>query len=662
MSLAPELFDRRFSDFIEIGRAKLRSLAPTWTDHNAHDPGITLMELLAWNAEAQMYALSRMRRDEREAYAALLGLKSVGARPAEGMIWSTRQTLGGSHSDLTNTLLDIDASIGIDGIENPQFHPTDRLLLVSGSIRSIRPALPVTQEPDSPNVLVVEVEVRDPRGLLGSDPQRNKQGRLALGVMVPSLHESGATPTLLNSELAKWNTIRPEICATLKTSDLRTPLDIVSDSSFGLMQSGVLLLDLSRMESSPNRFTIEIRAPRGLPRPLRLSKVDINVIPIVQGRRIIREMHDAVDAPDWSIQLGEKDEHSDLFFDESTSPVMIEVEEGGQLSPWTCVESLDRYGPQDRVLECDAEIGMVTFGNGLNGKLPHKDGFIYASYQVCGGKSGNVSRNRKWNVPGFQGVFGINPLPIAGGFDPQPAFTRRREARQLVRELELLVTDHDIVSAALNLPFLDVARAWIAAPHPNSPATNTVKLVVVRDNSKTNDRSPKSPSARWLESIRRCLAPRLPLGTRLEVVHPSFTAFSLRVLFTPEPKSNPQTTRESIVKNLRSYFALSRFDQSTNKQLLSPGSLVTSHDIAVLIRTTPGVQGVVSIQLYNDQGKSINQTEQGESPYVKADAANLLMWLEAQSELLAIEAPRVGGFVGSDGMNVEKTAGGNDAH
>ena len=57
--LAPDLFNRRFQDLVEIGRAKLPSLAPDWTDHNAHDPGITLMELLAWVAEAQLYSLAR---------------------------------------------------------------------------------------------------------------------------------------------------------------------------------------------------------------------------------------------------------------------------------------------------------------------------------------------------------------------------------------------------------------------------------------------------------------------------------------------------------------------------------------------------------------------------------------------------------------------------
>src|SRR4029079_17618619 len=88
--VALKLFDRRFSDLVKIGRAKLPSIAPEWTDHNAHDPGITLMELLAWVGEAQMYSLSKLRRDERQSYAALLGFAPSGTTAATGLIWPDR--------------------------------------------------------------------------------------------------------------------------------------------------------------------------------------------------------------------------------------------------------------------------------------------------------------------------------------------------------------------------------------------------------------------------------------------------------------------------------------------------------------------------------------------------------------------------------------------
>src|SRR3954464_1398478 len=88
--LAPDLFDRRFDDLVEAGRSQLPALAPDWTDYNAHDPGITLMELLAWVTEAQLYSLGHIRRDDRAAYAELMDLEPPGPQPAHGLIWPDR--------------------------------------------------------------------------------------------------------------------------------------------------------------------------------------------------------------------------------------------------------------------------------------------------------------------------------------------------------------------------------------------------------------------------------------------------------------------------------------------------------------------------------------------------------------------------------------------
>ncbi len=63
---------------MDLGRSMIPTLAPNWTDQNIHDPGIMLMELVAWIAEAQMYSMDRLRRDERAAYAGLLGVEPRG--------------------------------------------------------------------------------------------------------------------------------------------------------------------------------------------------------------------------------------------------------------------------------------------------------------------------------------------------------------------------------------------------------------------------------------------------------------------------------------------------------------------------------------------------------------------------------------------------------
>ena len=83
----PNLDDRRWADLVDDGVAQIPRYAPKWTDHNIHDPGIMLMELIAWIADAQIYSLARLRRDERLAYARLLGLRPRGPQPARGLLW-----------------------------------------------------------------------------------------------------------------------------------------------------------------------------------------------------------------------------------------------------------------------------------------------------------------------------------------------------------------------------------------------------------------------------------------------------------------------------------------------------------------------------------------------------------------------------------------------
>src|SRR5882672_9063201 len=141
--LAPNLFDRRYDDLMQIGRARLPALAPEWTDHNAHDPGITLMELLAWVTEAQLYSLSRSRRDERRAYAALLGVAPAGTQAARGLIWSDRSDLGSPAATFARTVvIPYDAVIGVQGADTPTFRPVHKLLWVPGRLETLETRSP----------------------------------------------------------------------------------------------------------------------------------------------------------------------------------------------------------------------------------------------------------------------------------------------------------------------------------------------------------------------------------------------------------------------------------------------------------------------------------------------------------------------------------------
>jgi hypothetical protein len=75
MSIAlTNLDDRRWSDLVEEGRALIPFYSPEWTDHNVHDPGITLIELFAWLAEMDIYGLNRISENHLRKFLSLVDI------------------------------------------------------------------------------------------------------------------------------------------------------------------------------------------------------------------------------------------------------------------------------------------------------------------------------------------------------------------------------------------------------------------------------------------------------------------------------------------------------------------------------------------------------------------------------------------------------------
>jgi hypothetical protein len=68
----PNLDDRTYDDLVAEAMALIPTLAPEWTNHNASDPGITLLELLAYVTEALVYRVNRVDIESRVAFLDLL--------------------------------------------------------------------------------------------------------------------------------------------------------------------------------------------------------------------------------------------------------------------------------------------------------------------------------------------------------------------------------------------------------------------------------------------------------------------------------------------------------------------------------------------------------------------------------------------------------------
>jgi hypothetical protein len=78
----PNLDTRRWQDLVDEARALIPRYAPAWTDHNAHDPGVTLIELVAWLVEQQIYRVNRIPDRHRRKFLALAGFFQRPPAPA----------------------------------------------------------------------------------------------------------------------------------------------------------------------------------------------------------------------------------------------------------------------------------------------------------------------------------------------------------------------------------------------------------------------------------------------------------------------------------------------------------------------------------------------------------------------------------------------------
>jgi len=634
--LAPNLFQRRFDDLMEIGRAQIPALAPEWTDHNAHDPGITLMELLAWVAEAQLYSLSHVRRDERTAYAALLGIAATGTHSATGLIWSNRQDPNSPAATFhTAQVIPEDAPIFVADTDQPIFTPVHKLLWTPGEIDKLETRTPLGHKTDLTATnergriaflpfganagrratLAMKFVCRDKAGMFGANREAARGAYWPIGVRVPPTVGPTAAPE---------NAARSPLVATLVADGERVELKIASDTTQGFLSTGALLLDLDNVKQSHLEFTIEFRSPGGFPLPPRVLRLEPNVIPIQQGRTINQELHVANGGPDLNFPLGVPG----LKFGSGQEPLVVQVPERGVLETWRRCDRLSEQGPHDRVYELDLRSDEITFGNGVNGQRPPAGAQVLVTYKVCDGAAGGVARNRSWRVSGFAGTFGVNPDPITGGTAASDFQQQRRDARARSRNEHALVSAEDYEAAATDLSLLEVARAWVVQPADSAPRTGVVKLVVMRTRPDEKEPDEARETPRWLLAIRRELVSRVPLGTRLMVSGPQYHDFTIQAVIEAYQGLDPETVKQAVQDELKKRLAIVG---PTPRQ---PGVPVTRRDVAAWLRGVAGVKRIVNLQLQDANGNSLE--------VIKVLRSGLPRWKDGESTI-AVKRPEPGG-------------------
>lgn len=368
----PNLDDRRWADLVEDAQALIPRLAPRWTDHNVHDPGITFIELFAWLAEMQIYQLNRVGEKHREVFGRLAGVRRRLRTPARVDVLAI--------GDLTVRVpLPIETQLTPLEGDEIVFETTAEVVLTRS--RLLRVVVddgsgPVDQTAANEKFgiafLAFGEQARAGAELrLGFDrfyPDEEQTIRLAVDVFTADLgarcgpdlpvpanggeNGAGVQPV----DLA-WEYLGP--------GEQWLPLPLISDGTYALSQSGAVTLSLpANAELQRQRVWIRSRILRGYyDIEPRLRHIGVNGLPCAQRETVRNELLGRGNGrPDQSFELAK----GPILVPESASPVQIAVEN----ELWQPVTSFDGAGPVSKQYVFDVDSRRVLFGNGLNGKVP----------------------------------------------------------------------------------------------------------------------------------------------------------------------------------------------------------------------------------------------------------------------------------------------------
>ncbi len=83
---SPNLDDRTFDDIVEEAIRLIPQYCPDWTNYNASDPGITLLELFAWMTEMVIYRLNQVPEKNYLAFLNMMGIRLRPPQPARALV------------------------------------------------------------------------------------------------------------------------------------------------------------------------------------------------------------------------------------------------------------------------------------------------------------------------------------------------------------------------------------------------------------------------------------------------------------------------------------------------------------------------------------------------------------------------------------------------
>ena len=510
----PTLDDRTYEGLLEDAIRQIPNHTDAWTDHNPSDPGITILEVLAWVAESEIYRLDQITDEHLRRYLHLLGVEprpptsatvSLEVEPpsdlAGSRIEAGEQLLAATDDgellayrvdeDVVLSDASVDAVVSVHSRsrrDHTRANDGDgRYFRAFGADATVGSAcyLGFDRDPfDDAQRLDCFVDLHEENVSAPSVHGPATDGEPIPSVPDPSTAGDDDPVARALSRLAEPSPddfepsagVRWEHCTDVgnwRDESTWEPFDAVRDGTNQLYRSGAVELDEPEawagtpgdpFELGPDRYWIRcVVTTPGYEIPPQVDSIHTNVLGATHA---LERSDERLQTPDGETVTSAR---PDQTFEFESAPILdATITVGGE--EWTAVFDFAGSDPDDHQYVLDRTAGTVRFGNGITGEVPEPDLAVRATRCVYGGgRDGTVPGDAEWRFDDAA----LEDLDITD-------VTRRRDGRDAESLEEAIararrdlarpyraITRSDVRAVATNTPGLRFGRTAVYVDDPD---------------------------------------------------------------------------------------------------------------------------------------------------------------------------------------------------
>lgn len=570
----PVIDDRRYADLVQEARARIPRYTSEWTDLNDNEPGMAVVQLMAWMSDLLIARLGRVPKLNYLKFLELLGIELMPAQAARAEIAFPVQAGFGEPSLIVPLHTQVAAEV--PGLDQPVIFETEQALV---ALSARLDAVQVDQRLSIVDVSSANAELG--AGFLAFGAAVRTGNALMLGF------DSPLEFTTTTIDLAVW-VAQPKTRAPLVVdSPVATappallaweywngkdwyPLDLLRDDSAAFSRSGHVLLAPPPRGAAQAAILGKVAAPRywlrarlaggAYQQPPRLLAVRTNTVAAIAAQSVEAEI------------VGRSNGQPDQVFTLAQRPVLagslvLEVDEGDGPQPWQEVPDFFASNPDDPHYVLNRSAGEIRF-NGAKGRIPVANpnrpaNIVARRYRSGGGAGGNLPAmaiaTLRGSLPGIDTEGVGNLFPSFGGADEETLEMARLRAAATIRSHERAVTREDFELHARAVGGVARARA-LPLFHPAFPGIEVpgVVSVVIVPHAADPQQPLDDPAPRPTEGLLRLVCAELDrrrlATTELYIIAPTYKLLEVSATLHVRGDADLAAVKQDALLMLRRYF------------------------------------------------------------------------------------------------------------